>query len=261
MNPYKYLMSHLEGQSNEYKKLVVSTYLIVLRAVFSGGFPYLVKGTFSALIGNIKNRNDSFTKGSEVWGNKILKFTKTTLYKSNELSIPNTGHMIFVNHVNEIDFPFDCIMINKPFLANQQIKSTYVAYWWMSAMGSQVFDTSKQRTIATSVRNLVAGLKETSFIVYPEGHNTYSEEIKPLKKGMIKVAFENKIPIVVVLKSGVQRLQFKQSGNTIGYRYAGRIEPEKFSTFDEMKEAIQKLMISEKAILDKEVNLENEKNK
>jgi 1-acyl-sn-glycerol-3-phosphate acyltransferase len=261
MNPFKYLKSNNIGdQTPEYKMLVVKTYVVVLKVVIGKALPNLVKGIFAGITGNKNKRNQSFLSGSVLWGDQILKDTKTTLFNSNELIVPEKGHMIFINHVNELDFPFDCIKVNKPFLANQTIKNSYIAYWWMSAMGSQVFDVSKQRTILASVKNLVAGLSETSYIVYPEGTNTYSEEIKPLKKGMVKVSFENKIPIVIIIKSGVQRLQVKQKGNTIGYRYVGRVEPEKFSSHEEMKEHIFQLMVKEKAILDDEVRKANEKN-
>jgi 1-acyl-sn-glycerol-3-phosphate acyltransferase len=162
--------------------------------------------------------------------------------------------MIFLNHVNELDFPFDCCVINKPYLANQAIKASVFAYWWMKAMGSQVFDTSHQKTIAQSVYNLVAGLKNYSYIVYPEGHNSYSEEINPLKKGMIKVAFENKIPIYVVVKSGVQALQTKPKGNKIGYRYCGTFDPKNYSSWEELRDTIFETMVKEKKILDSEIS-------
>jgi len=256
-NPIKYLQRNVPVENEGYKALLVKTYLIVIGLIFTGGFPFLVRGLWYGLIGNQRKKNQEFTQGSKVWGNKIIKYTKSKIYYSNKIEIPQTGHMIFLNHVNELDFPFDCCVVNKPFLANQTIKASIFAYWWMKAMGSQVFDTSHQRTIAISVRNLVAGLKNYSYIVYPEGHNSYSEEIKPLKKGMIKVAFENKIPVYIVLKSGIQSLQYKQEGNTIGYRSAGILMPEHFKTWEEFRDAIFEVMVREKKILDLEIQSGN----
>ncbi|MCX7997428.1 MAG: 1-acyl-sn-glycerol-3-phosphate acyltransferase [Leptospiraceae bacterium] len=252
-NPFKYLQQDLSVKNEEYKKLVMKTYMIVFRLIFTGGFPFLVKGLFFALIGKKREQYKAFTHGSKVWGNEVIEYTQTRLYYSNQINVPETGHMVFLNHVNELDFPFDCCVINKPYLANQVIKSSIFAYWWMKAMGSQVFDTSHQRTIATSVHNLVAGLKDYSYIVYPEGHNSYSEEIKPLKKGMIKVAFDNKIPIYVVVKSGVQALQLKPKGNKIGYRACGTFYPQDYSSWEELRDVIYSTMVSEKRILDAEI--------
>lgn len=260
MNPVKYLSDKVGEHSKGYKMLIVKTYSVVLKNVLTDGFPYLMKGLYYAARGKKNEQFRAFTHGSMTWGRTVIKNTKTTIYKSNEITIPETGHMIYLNHVNELDFPFDCCIVNKPFLANQTIKSTYLAYWWMKAMGSQVFDTSHQRTIAVSVRNLMAGLKDYSYIVYPEGQNTYSEEIKPLKKGMVKLAFENKIPVAVVLKSGVRRLQEKQSGNVIGYRMAGIINPEQFKTWEEFRDYVHDRMVEEKNILDKEVEEKNAQN-
>ncbi|MCB1177577.1 MAG: 1-acyl-sn-glycerol-3-phosphate acyltransferase [Leptospiraceae bacterium] len=254
-NPIDYLTQHLKAHSAGYRKLVVTSYISVPRLIFFGsGLPFFIKGLWNGLLGRTLEKNKQFTYGSITWGNLIIKRTKTKIHLSNEINIPETGHMVFINHVNELDFPFDCVVVNKPFLANQAIKSSVVAYWWMKAMGSEVFDTSHQRTIATSVRNLVKGLKNYSFIVYPEGHNSYSEEIKPLKKGMVKLAFDNKIPIVIVLKSGIRKFQDVQIGNTIGYRFAGRIEPEKFSKWEDLRDHVFETMKNEKEILDKEIS-------
>lgn len=253
-NPFKYLKQDMGGHGKGYKTLVMKTYFIVFRLMFTGGLPFLVKGLWFGITGNKRRQNQEFTHGSKVWGNKVIQYTESKLHYSNEIQIPETGHMVFLNHVNELDFPFDCCVVNKPFLANQAIKASIFAYWWMKSMGSQVFDTSHQRTIATSVRNLVAGLKDYSYIVYPEGHNSYSEDIKPLKKGMIKVAFDNKIPVYIILKSGIKSLQHKQKGNTIGYRSAGVVKPEDYKTWEEFRDTIHDLMAKEKKILDTEIH-------
>jgi 1-acyl-sn-glycerol-3-phosphate acyltransferase len=252
-NPIDYLTKHLDGHSPGYKKLVVKTYISVPRVILGAGFPYLIKGLWNGILGRTLEKNKQFNYGSVEWGNYIVKMTKSIIHKSNDISIPQNGHMIFINHVNELDFPFDCVVVNKPFLANQAIKSSIVAYWWMKAMGSQVFDTSHQRTIAISVRNLVAGLKDYSYIVYPEGHNSYSEEIKPLKKGMVKLAFDHKIPVVIVVKSGIRMFQHKQLNNHIGYRFGGIVQPEKFEKWEDLRDHIFEIMKNEKKILDDEL--------
>ncbi len=249
LNPYKYLKQNLGDQSQDYHWLIVRTYMEALIVVFTRAKWILLKGIFYSFLNQEKKAN-AFLDGSWHWGDKMIKVTQTNLLLANEIKIPEKNHMIFVNHVNELDFPFDCFVIKKPYLANQQIKSSYFAYWWMKAMGSEVFDTTHARTISKSVHNLVSGLKMYSYIVYPEGHNSYNEEIKPLKKGMIKVAFEHKIPAVVVLKSGITKFQTQQKGNVIGYKLAGTVDPNQFKTWEEMKDHVFKLMTDEKKALD-----------
>ncbi|MBK9497887.1 MAG: 1-acyl-sn-glycerol-3-phosphate acyltransferase [Leptospiraceae bacterium] len=249
LNPYKYLKQNLGDKSQDYHWLIVRTYMEALIVVFTRAKWILLKGVFYSFF-NKEKKAYAFLDGSWHWGDKMIKVTQTNLLLANEIKIPEKNHMIFVNHVNELDFPFDCFVIKKPYLANQQIKSSYFAYWWMKAMGSEVFDTTHARTISKSVHNLVSGLKMYSYIVYPEGHNSYNEEIKPLKKGMIKVAFENKIPAVVVLKSGITQFQTRQRGNVIGYKLAGTVDPNQFKTWEEMKDYVFKLMTDEKKALD-----------
>ncbi|HNB97242.1 MAG TPA: 1-acyl-sn-glycerol-3-phosphate acyltransferase [Leptospiraceae bacterium] len=252
LNPYKYLKQNLGDQSQDYHWLIVRTYMEVLVVIFTRAKRILLKGLFYSFL-NKEKKAYAFLEGSWLWGDRMIKVTKTKLVLVNEIKIPERNHMIFVNHVNELDFPFDCYVIKKPYLANQQIKSSYFAYWWMKAMGSQVFDTSQARTIAKSVHELVEGLKMFSYIVYPEGHNSYNEEIKPLKKGMVKVAFENKIPILVILKSGITKFQTSPKGNVIGYKSAGIVDATQFKTWEELKDHLFKLMSEEKKALDEYV--------
>ncbi len=252
MNPYKYLLKHLSHLSIGYQKLVTRTYLAVVPQILFYSKRPLLKGIYFSFSDQEK-KEKSFIEGSVIWGSSIIKNTESTVKTFGDSKIPDKGHLIFINHVNELDFPFDCVMIQKPFLANQVIKSTYVAYWWMKAMGSKVFDTSHARTISHSVRQLVEGLKNHSYIVYPEGHNSYSEEIKNLKKGMIKLAHDNKIPIFLVLKSGIANLQVKQKGNQIGYKFSGVIDPNEFTNWEDLKIFIFNKMVEEKNQLDAEL--------
>jgi hypothetical protein len=67
---------------------------------------------------------------------------------------------------------------------------------------------------------------------------------------MIKVAFENKIPAVIILKSGITKFQTQQRGNVIGYKFAGTVDPNQFKTWEEMKDFVFKLMTEEKKSLD-----------
>lgn len=213
----------------------------------------MVAGIFYAIIGKREKQYAAFLRGSKTWGAAVIKMTKTELILKNEIQIPEKGHMIFLNHVNEIDFPYDCLIINKPYLANQVIKKTLIAYWWMKAMGSQVFETSKAATIAVSVRNLLKGLSTTSYIVYPEGHNSYSEIIQPMQKGMIKLAYENKIPVVVALKSGITRYQTEPMFTKVGYKFIGRYEPWTFDSWESFRDFLYETMSKEKISLDSEI--------
>ncbi len=244
------LIKATSGQDPKYGRLAMKIYLRVFLLVFGKAFPYLLKGLWNALKGNSEERKKAFLGGTKVWAEDAIYVTKSEVKVFNEINPPEKGHFIFLNHVNEMDFPYDCLVMRKPYLANQVIKKTLFAYWWMLAMGSQVFDNSKARTIAISVRNLIKGLKETSYIVYPEGRNTYTEEIQPIKKGMIKIAFEENIPIYLALKSGVASYQKVQSGNKIGYLGVGYFYPKDFATYSALQDAIQAAMEKAKKELD-----------
>ncbi len=253
-NPIKAFKSRLGMHSKDYQKLVLKTYLrapeIILRRLKSN----LVRGIYHRVRGNKQESIRIFLEGSATWGDFVQEMTGTKILKiGNFEEVPKSGHMVFINHVNELDFPFDCMIVNKPYLANQVIKNTLIAYWWMKAMGSQVFDYSQARTIPESVKNLIEGLKHNSYVVYPEGQNTYSEEIKPLKKGMIKIAHEKNIPISLVIKSGIAKFQQKTKGNVIGYKSCGIIKPSDYSKWEDLRDYLYERKVQEKKHLDEEV--------
>jgi len=245
-----FLVRALQGQKAEYGHFVIKIYLRVILLILGKASPLLVKGLFYAAKGDKPARIEAFLEGSRLWGDDVKGHTKSILYKLNEINPPTKGHFIFLNHVNELDFPYDCYVIGRPYLANQVIKKTLFAYWWMLAMGSQVFDNSKSRTVVKSIKRLLKGLETTSYIVYPEGHNSYSEEIRPLKKGMVKIAFDQKIPIYVALKSGITSYQNKWKDNVVGYCEVGIFNPEDFKTYEELQSHLFEVMRSKKKELD-----------
>lgn len=253
-NPYKYLEKNLPSHlTQDYKRLILRSYISVVKVIFLKALGNLTKGIFYSFY-NEEKKAQEFLQGSYKWGREVIKKTKTNLVLMNEVNAPQKGCFIFLNHINELDFPFDCYVIQKPYLANQHIKNTYFAYWWMKAMGSQVFDNTQKRTIVQSIRSLLKALKTHSFIVYPEGQNTYGEEIQSLKKGMVKIAFDTKIPVYLIVKSGVSKLQTKVSENTIGYKAFGEIDPTKYSTWEEFRDFIYETMVSQKKELDEYIS-------
>lgn len=250
LSPARLLDRHIPVPSDAYKLLVLKVYLAVPKCIVFDARSNLARGMFFKLRGRRGSQFDEFLTGSAIWGEFVRKRTSTTIVRVNEIAPPAAGHLILLNHVNEIDFAFDCLVIRRPFFANQQIKSSFFAYWWMKAMGSQVFDYRQPKSIADSMRSLLRLLDTTSYIVYPEGGNSYSEEIRPLKKGMIRLAYENGIPVYVVLKSGLSKFQLGSSDRSIGYKACGTVSPSDFGGWEPFHARIQELMTSEKRALD-----------
>lgn len=243
----------IPDQSEEYRALVLRTYAGVLPLIFGPALPHLARGLWYAATGRREKKIEQFLDGAVVWGERVRRFTRTSVLEFGDLQCPPAGHLILVNHVNELDFAFDCLVLRKPYLANETIKRTLFAYWWMRAMGSEVFDQRLSRTIAKSVRALRAGLPRHSYIVYPEGGNSYGEEIRPLRKGMLKLAFDHRIPVYVVLKSGLASFQRQQRDNIVAYLPLGTIQPADFADWKAFRDHIHSLMCTEKPRLDERV--------
>ncbi len=241
------------NQPPAYQRLVLRAYASVVPCVLGPAVQHLAKGLFYTASGNRTKKIEEFLDGSVVWGEHVRRMTRTTLLRFNAIDPPPRGHLVLVNHVNELDFAFDCLVLRKPYLANAAIKQTFFAYWWMRAMGSEVFDHRSPRTISKSVRALLKGLEQRSYVVYPEGSNSYTEEIGALKKGMLKLAYEHRIPAYVVLKSGMAAFQQQQRDNFLGYVALGTVDPAAFADWTSFRDRVHDLMATEKPRLDERV--------
>jgi 1-acyl-sn-glycerol-3-phosphate acyltransferase len=248
-----WLERSIPNQSDAYRRLVVRIYAAVIPCVLGPGLRHFARGLWYAALRRRDAKREAFLDGSVVWGEYVRRMTATRLLRFDAIDCPPAGHLVLVNHVNELDFAFDCLVLRKPYLANEAIKQTFFAYWWMRAMGSKVFDHRSPRTISRSVRELMAALGEQSFIVYPEGNNSYGEEIGAMRKGMLKLAFQHRIPAYIVLKSGMASFQQKQLDNVVGYRAAGIVDPADFPDWTSFRDRVHELMKSEKMMLDARV--------
>jgi 1-acyl-sn-glycerol-3-phosphate acyltransferase len=103
------------------------------------------------------------------------------------------------------------------------------------------------------VRALVRGLEQRSYIVYPEGGNSYNEDIGPLRKGMLRLAHEHRVPAYVVLKSGMASFQQQSAGNYVGYTALGTVDPTEFHDWTAFRDRVHELMAAEKPGLDERV--------
>lgn len=252
----RFLERAMPGQPNAYQRLVMRAYAEVVTTILAHGLPNLIRGLYHAALGHRDKRIEEFLDGSVAWGETVRRFTRTRVVRYGNLDCPPSGHLILLNHVNEIDFAFDCLMLRKPYLANAAIKDTFFAYWWMLGMGSMVFDHRQARTIPASVRALVKALDRRSYVVYPEGKNSYGEEVQPLRKGMLKIAFDKGIPCYIVLKSGLAAFRERQRGNVVGYTALGTVQPRDFPTWTAFRDHIHERMTAEKPRLDERVAAE-----
>lgn len=253
-HPLTLVDSKLARLSSAYLNLVIRTYTIVIPLVLTTAFRHLYRGLWFAIRGQRALQFVEFLAGAKVWGRYVSRVNDVQLEIQGDMRVPERGHLIFLNHVNEMDFPFDSLVIGKPYLANQVIKRALPAYLWMRAMGSQVFDNSQARSIKASVDNLLRHLPTQSYIVYPEGANTYSEEIQPLRKGMIRVAFDNQIPIFLALKAGITGFQHSVAKPRILYRACGIFDPRDYDSWTALRDALQATMEREKASLNAQLS-------
>ena len=235
-----------------YRKLIFLVYSQALICACFNSFFCLIRGLFFIIIRNKSKSQKAFMEGSNIWSKKIMRLLNIEIIYLNKFNIPKNNHFIFINHVNEVDIPLDSLVVKQVFLANQTVKKMIIAYWWTKAMGSEIFDPSKPSTIIRSIRSILKSLKSRCYVVYPEGHNGYKESLQPLMRGIIKIAYDKKIPIYLLLKTGMTQFQKHDHDGKfqIFYKFIDIIEPKDYKTAKEFHQFVESTMNEEKIKLD-----------
>lgn len=164
----------------------------------------VLKFFWNVLIPLLKN---NFTKNDQ---GKIVDniLRKKFLYKMNECEtkMDGIGHIIVCNHLHALDAlvireNFDGWVISKANLANGNLfykiitNRIFSAYKGIPYVRGDPESGEKVKTLIEDKINVGENV-----IIFPEGTCSYnnSEGLKPLKKGIIYLSYEKRIPVVIL---------------------------------------------------------------
>jgi len=70
---------------------------------------------------------------------------------------------------------------------------------------------------------------------------------------MIKLAYEKRVPVFILVKSGIRKFQEVQENLTIGYKSAGVLDPNSYNSWEDFRDAIYNKMVETKKSLDEDL--------
>lgn len=121
-------------------------------------------------------------------------------------NIPSDKTVLYVsNHRSMLDIPtivrFSKVPLN--FVAKDSLKKMPVFGWWIIANNALLLDRSSPReglkTILKGIERIKAG---ETFVIYPEGTRSKTDDFLPFKQGSLKLASKANVPVIPVAIRG-----------------------------------------------------------
>jgi len=139
--------------------------------------------------------------------------------------IPEDGHIIIFNHVNEFEYPFDPLEGNCTFLFDKAMYRSGLLYFFIQKAGILLKDGAR---IKESIDEAKDYLEYCNIGFMPEGERSFSDEPIVFKKGLLKFVFQNNFPLIVFYKKGMANLN-----RIITYNCSEIIYPDRFLNFED----------------------------
>ncbi|WCL50070.1 lysophospholipid acyltransferase family protein [Leptospira sp. GIMC2001] len=239
-------------------------YLIPLFGIIF--IPGLIISYILKILGLNKSANRTINFLAYAWMKVFLWTTGRKLeFIPGELNLDDKKRFIICNHTNSLEVPF---VVAIPFLA-KKIDSmlSYLGgdiidrYWIIPLMmHARIVEAVKYSDKNPNFRNfksdVMRTLRDKSIFLFPEGRRTYTEEIQPMKTGVLKLAYKFKIDLDVFVISGMmgyssdEKYSAMRKSKKIYFKYCGSLRAEDFKDFDSMREATENLMKVNKSQLD-----------
>ncbi|MCK8828214.1 1-acyl-sn-glycerol-3-phosphate acyltransferase [Natroniella acetigena] len=135
------------------------------------------------------------------WGEKVVDTTGTEVKVLGVEKIPDRPVLFVVNHQGAFDIPLllGYIKYPKSFIAKWELRYLPIINLWMKKMSCIFIKRSDFRQTLKAFKN--AGQvfeKGQSLVIFPEGTRSRSAKLNKFKRGSLKIALRENVPIVPV---------------------------------------------------------------
>ncbi len=152
-----------------------------------------------------------------VWALAMLRYAGVTVEARGLENMPKGPVLILPNHQSDWDIPVVLSYVHPcGLLAKKELAHIPLAGKWMDLLGCIYIDRSDIRQSVRALQDAGKVLDTgRSFVIFPEGTRSKSDEIGEFKDGAFRVAIKKKIPIVPVSIDGTYRIMEANRGSLI----------------------------------------------
>jgi 1-acyl-sn-glycerol-3-phosphate acyltransferase len=124
---------------------------------------------------------------------------------------PGRSYVFAGNHISNLDPPFHIAVLSAfvsvRFLAKAELFRIPILAQAMRRIGIVETDRAAHSAAHRKINEQVHRVVERglSLVIYPEGTRSRDAELKPFKKGAFRIAIDNRLPVVPIAISGLDR--------------------------------------------------------
>lgn len=208
---------------------------------------FFIYSNFNGLYYSIKYKitNKNY-KIHPVGINKLLK-TKATQINSNEIKKDKCIYLF--NHRSWADLWIDYDIVGgASYISRNIMKYVIGGQSLLASTTKNVIYFNRDNKTKDNRKilydKIIKRLDERNIVLYPEGTRNTTNKPLPLKMGIIKLAYQNKIPVqIIICKNKEKVFSFKklsyQTNIECPYYVSGVIYPESFKSLDEFIEKVK----------------------
>jgi len=198
---------------------------------------------------NMARKRNTFEHTKSMVEELNIKLIKNN--KSSELSEKRTIYL--VNHRSWTDFWLDIYLLkgNATYISRKIIKNMmYPACKLYSLENPIIFfkrgDPKAKKKLYQDIINTLN--KDKNLILYPEGTRNTSSKSKPLRFGIIKLGYEQKVPFQILIVDNKEKILNEKNltinkNITSEYYISQIIDPNNFKTLEDFTKEVQKKWI------------------
>jgi 1-acyl-sn-glycerol-3-phosphate acyltransferase len=229
--------------------------------------PGLIVSYFFKIFGSKTYANKLINQLAYLWM-KIFLFStgRKLIFFPEGLDLSSKKKFLICNHTNSLEVPFVVsipVLSKEPNAILSYLGGDIIDRYWIIPlmMHARIVEAIKYSDKNPNFRNFKSDVLRTletkSIFLFPEGMRTYTEEIQPLKTGVLKIAYKFGVDLDVFVISGMMgyssdpKYKDMKKSKKIFMKYCGSLHSDQFKNFESMLEATQDLMRREKESLDR----------
>lgn len=171
-------------------------------------------GTYVIALASLSPNSPQIRPIMRFWAVVFMKMAGVRWQVEGTERVDPTRSYVFVsNHISNLDPPFhiailSALPVSVRFLAKAELFRIPILAQAMRGVG--MVETDRTAHSAAAHRRIndqvaIAVERGLSLVIYPEGTRSRDAEMKPFKKGAFRIAIDNRLPVVPVTISGLDK--------------------------------------------------------
>ena len=164
-----------------------------------------VKLKFFKLTGQAEKAQAYINQIAEIWAKRLIKHTGSEIKIKGQDNLPAGPVLVVSNHQGSFDIPLLLAFLAKPiaFIAKWELRYLPLVSTWMKELQCIFIKRSDLRQTLRAYKNAGAVFAAgQSLVVFPEGTRSKSGQLGDFKRGSLKIALREEVPIVPVAIDG-----------------------------------------------------------